>query len=371
MALPTTATILIVGAGPVGLTAAIELARRGYRPRIVAANDGPVHQSRALAVNQRTLQILEPSGASARILAAGQAIGGLHLHTADRDLVDMPLPDLGRLPFMYILAQSEIEAILVDVLRGYGVEVGWRTELTRIADPEGRPTVSLTGRAGEETLAVDTVVAADGAHSAIRHQLGLNFAGSAYETEWGLADVRVTSSLPLTDAHAFDLAPVLVVLIPIRGNLVRLICDHVDVLQHVPPQFKVEKVEWVSPFRISHRQVDSYQKGNVFLAGDAAHIHSPIGARGMNLGIEDAAWLAWMIAEGTTAGYTEARKPAGRRVIRLVDPATRLMSSDGFLPKLIRRRILPTILGNAAIRTRLMRNIVAGTQPPPWLADRE
>src|SRR4051812_45528129 len=116
-------SILIIGAGPVGLTAAVELARRGYRPRIVSANDGPVHESRALAMNRRSLRILEPCGASERFLGIGLRAKGVRLRTASRELFHVPVPDGARLPLLLVVPQSRIEEILVEALRGYVVEV--------------------------------------------------------------------------------------------------------------------------------------------------------------------------------------------------------------------------------------------------------
>ncbi len=361
--------ILIAGAGPTGLTAAIELARRGHRPRIVSASEGPVHESRALAVNRRSLQILDPCGATSRLLAIGRRIKGFRLRTAERELFRLQPPSAhDPLPFLLVVPQSDIEVVLVEVLAGLGIQVEWRTELTGLADPD-RPKAELRGPAGAETVAPGLLIGADGAHSVVRHALGLAFPGAAYETEWGLADARVKTQLPIDEATAFDLAPVLFVMIPIRGNFVRFISDHRDVLSHVPPSIEVQSVEWESPFRISHRQVETYGKGKVFLAGDAAHIHSPVGARGMNLGIEDAAWLAWSIAEGRTDRYSGERWPVGRHVLRTVDPATRLMASDSIIPKLVRRHVLPHVMSSAFLRGRLIGRFTGADTPfPPWLA---
>jgi 2-polyprenyl-6-methoxyphenol hydroxylase-like FAD-dependent oxidoreductase len=362
--------ILIAGAGPTGLTAAIELARRGIRPRIVSANDGPVHESRALGINRRSLTILEPCGATVELLKIGLRVKGIHLRTAERELLHIELPgQQNRLPFLLVVPQSEIEEVLVEVLRGLGVEVEWRTELVSLSDAETNPVAELRGPGGTESVSADILIGADGAHSTVRRALGLGFPGAAYETEWGLADAHVRTALPLDEATAFDLAPVLFVMIPIRENFVRFISDHRDVLAHVPQVIEVLEVEWESPFRISHRQVETYQKGSVFLAGDAAHIHSPVGARGMNLGIEDAAWLAWLIAEGGTERYTAERHPVGRRVLRTVDPATRLMASDALVPKFLRRNVLPRLASIMAVRNRFIARVVGlDTPPPPWLA---
>lgn len=368
---PAQPSILIVGAGPSGLTAAIELARRGYRPRIVDRDEGPPTESRALAVNPRSLSVLEPSGATARLLSTGRRMHHVHFHTAEHEFLTLQVSDLGGpYPFMLVLPQGEIEALLAQVLRGLGIAVEWRTELVALTQEDGRIHAGLNGAGGAEPVESDILVGADGAHSAVRHQLGLEFPGSAYETEWGLADVRVRTKLPLDGVHAFDLAPVLFAMVPIRGDLVRLISDQPDVLNHVPPQIAYGEVSWVSTFRISHRQTETYQAGNVFLTGDAAHIHSPFGGRGMNLGIEDAAWLAWQIAEGRTEDYTKDRWPVGRQVLRTVDPATRLMAADGWLARLARRRLMPLMLALPALRRRALRRLAGQDTPfPPWLED--
>jgi 2-polyprenyl-6-methoxyphenol hydroxylase-like FAD-dependent oxidoreductase len=362
--------ILIAGAGPTGLTAAIELARRGYRPRIVSANAGPVHESRALAVNRRTMHILAASGATKRLLKIGLRPRGMRFHTAARELFHAPIPQpSGGLPFVIIVPQSHIETVLVETLAGYGISVEWQTRLEDLQDRDA-PKVGLIGPGGEESCAPDILIGADGAHSVVRHKLGIDFPGSAYETEWGLADVRVTTKLSLDELHVFDLAPILFVMLPIKGDLVRFISDRSDVLTHVPPPFEVASVEWESAFRISHRQAKTYQSGNVFLAGDAAHIHSPVGGRGMNLGIEDAAWLAWLIAEGKTAQYTTDRWPVARRVLRTVDPATRLMAADSAPLKFVRRHILPWVMMHNALRSRVIARIAGTDTPePPWLGE--
>jgi len=364
-------SILIVGAGPTGLTAAIELARRGYRPRIVDKDEGPPTESRALGVNPRSLQVLEPSGAAARLVAVGRRMHHLHFHTAGREFLTLQLSDLGGpYPFMLVLPQGNIEALLADVLAEHGIAVEWRTELTALSQEDGRIRAELKGPGRSQKIRPDVVIGADGAHSTVRRALGLKFPGSAEETEWGLADVRVRTKLPLDGVHAFDMAPVLFGMIPIRGNFVRLVSDHADVLAHVPPAIAYDEVAWVTSFRISHRQVESYQVGSVFLAGDAAHIHSPLGGRGMNLGIEDAAWLAWQIAEGRTDEYTKDRWPVGREVLRLVGPLTRLMAADGRLARLTRQRLMPLALALPALRRLALSRLAGQDTPfPPWLRD--
>lgn len=365
-----TPEILIVGAGPVGLTAAIELKRRGFHPRIISANTGPVHESRALAINNRSLRILAASGASERLMAIGRNIHGMRFSTVDKQLFHVSFgAGSGAFPFVLIVPQSRIETVLVEVLAALGVAVEWNTELIALKDPEA-PSVKIFGPGGPRTETTDIVIGADGAHSAVRHQLGLAFPGSAYATSWGLADAEITGALPVDEVSIFDLAPVLYAVIPIDDSVVRLISDQPEVLDHLPAAFQVKNVLWQSTFHISHRQVPTYQVANIFLAGDAAHIHSPFGGRGMNLGIEDAAWLAWLIGAGHTERYTADRRPVGHKVLRLVNSTTRMMASNAMLPKLLRRQLLPPIMRAQFLRSRVIDTMSGADTPfPPWLDD--
>ena len=363
-------SILIVGAGPAGLTAAIELTRRGFAPRIIDKNAAPVVESRALGVNPRTLAILEPAELTARMIAAGRPIRSAYLRSATRQLVHL---DLSRLPkpydFMLVLPQSETERLMGERLAELGRRVERATTLLSLAQVEGKITVELQGADGTKwTETPELVIGADGAHSAVRHAIGQEFTGAAYEHQWGLADATIETELPLDGITVFDLAPDLFALFPIEDKRVRLLSERADVLDHLPPGIAVREVHWTTPFRISHRLVERYQSGAVFLVGDAAHIHSPFGARGMNLGIEDAAWLAWLIDEGKTAGYTAARRPVAQQVIKTVDPATRFMALDGVLAKLVRRHIVPHVFSLGFVQGHFLPITSAQNTPfPPWL----
>ena len=363
-------SILVVGAGPVGLTAAVELARRGVRPQVIDMKAAPVRESRALAVNPRSLAILAPAGLAPRLTDVGTPIRKAYLR--DRDSVRLQI-DLSQLPkpydFMLMLPQSETERVLAAHLDQEGIVIERSTTLVSLSQAEDGITAEVQAADGTRSLRhPQCVIGADGAHSAVRHAIGQNFKGSAYEYRWGLADATVETNLPLDGITIFDRAPVLFALFPINGNRVRLLCDRENLQAHVPPEIRIAELHWSTPFRISHRLVDSYQSGQVFLVGDAAHIHSPFGGRGMNLGIEDAAWLAWLIAEGDTAGFTEARRPVAQQVIRTVDPATRLMAADSLPAKFARRRLIPLLGALGLVQRRLLSVISAQDTPfPPWL----
>lgn len=360
--------ILIIGAGPVGLTAAVELTRRGFSPRIIEKDKGPHIESRALAINPRTLDILEPSGAAGRLLKAGVKARAMNFHSPDRllfrlDTRNIPHPAL---KYMLVLPQAETEKHLIATLGGNS-KVNWSTELTSLVLKDGKPSVTLTRNGKTEKLTPDIVIGADGAHSAVRKALGIEFIGEGYEHDWGLADVHL-DGLAAEELHIFDLSPLLIGFIPIRGDLFRVVADTANVLDHLPANINVKKVVWESRFRIAHRQVETYQKSSVFLAGDAAHIHSPLGGRGMNLGIEDAAWLAWLIEQDETDRYTQLRHPIAKRVLEQVDQATRFISSGSAITTFLRRNLLPLIARRDFAQRNAFRNITGLAAPaPPWL----
>lgn len=360
--------ILIVGAGPVGLTAAVELNRRGFATRIIEADAGPHRESRALAINPRTLDILEPSGASEKFLAAGRKARAVNFHGPNGPLFRLETRNIPhpRRDYMLVLPQADTERLLLETLGGED-RVEWNTRLATLSLKTGKPVVTLRRHGKNERVTPDIVIGTDGANSTVRKEIGIGFAGAAYEHDWGLADVRLSGLAP-EELHVFDLSPDLVAFIGIRETLFRAVADRPDVLDMIPSHITVKAVEWESQFRISHRQVETYQMGPVFLAGDAAHIHSPVGGRGMNLGIEDAAWLAWLIERGETGRYTAERHPVARRVLAEVDRATRFISSDGRFATFLRRRILPLFAARNFAQRRALKQIAGLASPaPPWL----
>jgi 2-polyprenyl-6-methoxyphenol hydroxylase-like FAD-dependent oxidoreductase len=270
---------------------------------------------------------------------------------------------------MLMLPQNETERLMAERLAELDIVVERSTTLTSLSQVGGGITAELQGPDGiTSNCHPNIVIGADGAHSAVRHAIGESFTGSAYEHIWGLADAMVETDLPLDGLTVFDRAPDLVALFPIKGKRVRLLCDREDILAHLPPEIRIAELHWTSPFRISHRLVARYQSDNVFLVGDAAHIHSPFGGRGMNMGIEDAAWLAWLIDEGDTVGYSAARRPVAQGVIETVDAATRFMASDGRLEKFVRRRIVPFLGSLPFVQKRFLPIASAQNTPfPPWL----
>ena len=358
--------ILIAGAGPVGLTAALELTRRGYAPRIIDRDGDVSAESRALVVNNRTLDLMEPSGVTERMLAAGNRVTQVVIRRNEKILARIDLSQIPhRFNFLLVLAQSETEKILIQRLSEMGVAVEKNTEIESVLFVKNIECQMNNSK----TATTDFLIGADGAHSMVRKSLGLSFEGETDEQVFGLADVEMndwpfsinTAVLTIMDTH---LAPY----IPMGEGFGRFISTKGDCLNNLPGDAKVKKVRWETDFKLSYRQAQTYQKGNVFLLGDAAHIHSPVGGRGMNLGMEDACWLAWLIEQDREAEYTTLRHPVGADVLKLTHTFTSFAKSRGVLQDLFFQFGLPILSKLPAIQRRAFTMLTAlNTPAPPWL----
>ena len=336
--------VLIAGGGPVGLTAAIELARRGIACRIVDPLAEPLQYAKAVGVQPRTLEVFEGMGVLHAILDAAIPMRGqrVYVNGAEAGELEMALPD--DVPFGFIaIPQYATERVLRDELARRGIHVERGVAVTDFAQDDDGVTVTLTG---DRTVRAGYLIGADGAHSAVRKGLGLGFEGGAFEERYMLGDVEVNWSVPpgwvvrsmhQTDGRTDDL----LVCIPLPGRgryrMSMLVPDELSgpdakpELRHIqavldrlaPEPTTARNLRWSSVFGISHRIVDSYGSGRVFVAGDAAHIHPPTGAQGMNTGIQDAHNLAWKLAlavrgeaaAGLLATYDAERRPVGAEVV--------------------------------------------------------
>lgn len=319
--------VLVVGAGPTGLTAAVEMWRRGIDAVVVERRAGGTGLSRAVGITPASLRLLEPSGVAADLLAEGVKITGAAVHANGRLLSRLQMAHLHRPDaFMLTLPQDRTEAILRARLESMGGSVRFGHEVSALIEgPDG-----ATARFADGTEeAFDLVLGADGVRSTIRTVLGLPFEGIDLPETWAVADVEA-SGWPYPETAAVFLNPHgrIALVMPISAGRYRVFTDGKGALEQVPLPFNVTRLREKAEFHIAVRQVPRYSQGHVHLAGDAAHCHSPVGGRGMNLGIADACDFAERVAAGTLDGYSAARHAEGAHVIRLSETARKMLAAD-------------------------------------------
>jgi 2-polyprenyl-6-methoxyphenol hydroxylase-like FAD-dependent oxidoreductase len=309
--------VLIVGAGPTGLLLACQLALRGVSFRIIDKNTDHTTQSRALVVQARSLEIFEQMGIAREALNCGQRARMVSLIVNGKQAFQMPIGNVGEgltaYPYLLMLEQSNTEAILTDLLARLGHAVERTTELLDFTDRDNAVTATVKhGDGNKEVLQADWLVGADGAHSVVRETLGIPFAGKTYEQSLFVLDCEVSPPLhrdamhivmsdqaftgffPLTNGRSRILGTVPVGLEGRDSLSFEDVATDFDRRVKMPVQLK--NPAWISLYRSHHRVVSTFRKGHCFLAGDAAHIHSPVGAQGMNTGLQDAYNLAWKLA---------------------------------------------------------------------------
>jgi 2-polyprenyl-6-methoxyphenol hydroxylase-like FAD-dependent oxidoreductase len=367
IALPT-----IAGAGPVGLAAALFLSHRGIPVRIIDAAPHKEPHSRALAVNPRTLEILEATGITSEMLSIGKIIRGAHIWSGTKTVAQISLDSIHhRYPFMLALSQAVTERLLEEHLNRLGVRVQWNHELTRCqnsADDVHLQIKSLP-EGTIETSRCPWLLAADGAHSAARKSLDIEFKGSTFENPWHLVDVPLSTTLPEDNAHVIfydDGGFIFLIRViddpgtqPAGDPVWRIIANFPDPLTRFETGNATGPALWQSAFHIAHRINERLQDGQVYFAGDAAHVHSPMGARGMNLGIEDAWVFSQLLHAGQLGDYGEQRYKVDRRVVRRIEVFSRVVRGESATARLLRENLVPVMMKIPASRHRIVK-VMAG-----------
>jgi 2-polyprenyl-6-methoxyphenol hydroxylase-like FAD-dependent oxidoreductase len=364
--------VLVVGAGPTGLMLANQLARRGVRVLIIDRHAGPALQTRALGVQARTLEIYAQLGIVDRALQLGKRGTGANLWAQGRKMARVPLGEAGRAvtpyPFILILGQDDNERIMGDRLRELGVAVQWRTELVGLAQEADKVVATLKLPDGtRRTIDAAWVGGCDGAHSAVRELSGIGFPGAPYEHVFFVADTEAAGSMVADEVNIYFWREGFHLLFPMRGKdhwrLVGIVPEglrgRADIaLDDVLPSLRkagssltIRSCAWFSTYRIHHRSAARFRDRRCFLLGDAAHIHSPVGAQGMNTGLQDAYNLGWKLAlvvdgrahAALLDSYEEEREPVARRLLNTTDRAFKLVVSDSWFAGLLRTKILARI----------------------------
>lgn len=364
MMLPACTDVLIVGAGPTGLTLAAALQQAGVRHLLVDALEAGQNTSRAGVIHSHTLEMLETIGVAETLISRGVSVSSFTVRDRDRPLLGV---GFGRLPAAYrnilMVPQTTTEAVLQARLTELGGEVHRGVVAIGVdSDAEGA-LVHVRTRETEQAIRARYVVGADGMHSVIRAAAGIPFQGEAYGESFVLADVRMEWPLGSDEVSLFFAPEGLVVVAPLPDGSYRIVAT----LENAPEQpvlddvqrlldtrgpvsspARVTDVVWSSRFRVHHRLADSYRKGPILLMGDAAHVHSPAGGQGMNTGLVDAIVLGEALRrvvrdgepEALLDAYSNRRRPAAERVLALASRLTRVATVRGRSARLMRNAVL-------------------------------
>ena len=367
--------ILIVGAGPTGMTAAIECKRAGLSVRIIDKSDHMARYSQALVVQARTLEQFQRYGIADETIARGRKLHEAKFYSDGKLIVDFTLDKVeSRYPFALFIPQSETEKVLNSHMESLGVRTERCVELVSLRQ-DGRPPATLRHEDGRtEEIAPRWVIGSDGAHSAIREQTGTAFEGGSVALSFYLGDCEVEGEdLPENELSLHVHHGDVLFMARLNDNVVRLIAAlhepganskqeiTVEELQRtvdrIGVRVKIRSAEWLTPFHVNDRQAKRYRIGNVFLAGDAAHIHSPVGGQGMNTGIQDAANLGWKLGavargadERLLDSYEEERSAVGRALLRFTERGLKLATTSNSILEHVRDALAPIVTRLAPIQ---------------------
>ncbi|MBX3563565.1 MAG: FAD-dependent monooxygenase [Sphingomonas sp.] len=344
--------VLVVGAGPTGLMAANLLKRNGIDVRLVEQRPEQTRESRAFAVQARTLELMQSIGLAARFLARGMAVDSVNMHFQGKfrgglNFAHVRAPDTPY-PYIFMIPQSETEAILTEDIEKLGVKVERGVAVDRIEQDATGVTTTVTTPAGQAKIRSAYIVGGDGSRSIVRSETGIGWEGDMVPQRFLLADCKVDWEFSHDKFRVFHNGALTGLFLPLDGSrLSRVMATDLsenavgDAENARPAPLELEEMqagfakaigvpvklsnpEWLTRYRAHHRIAGQYRSGRAFIAGDAAHIHSPAGGQGMNTGLQDAANLAWKLAavlrgsgsESLLDSYDAERRPLGEAVVK-------------------------------------------------------
>jgi 2-polyprenyl-6-methoxyphenol hydroxylase-like FAD-dependent oxidoreductase len=376
MTLPNKADVVLVGAGPTGLTLAGTLRAANLDVLVLDKVAEGANTSRAAVIHARTLEVLEELDVTPRLVAEGSIVPVFSIRDRQRvlarlDFSGLPTP----YPFTLMLPQSHTEKILADRLAELNGHVYRPWTVTSVDHTTtGAVVAAVDPNGAAASVHARYVVGADGLNSVVRGSAGIAFTGDSYDASFVLADVHMDWPLPTNEVQLFFAPAGLVVVAPLPGGRHRIVATldqapetpNAALVQGVldergPGGAHVCELAWSSRFRVQHRLADQYRSGSLLLAGDAAHVHSPAGGQGMNTGIQDAVDLGHTLIDVLSGqapdtaldGYQQRRRPVAENVVRLTDRATRLATLRGRVPRNGRNLVMSVASRIPAVQRRI------------------
>jgi 2-polyprenyl-6-methoxyphenol hydroxylase-like FAD-dependent oxidoreductase len=368
------AEVAIVGAGPTGLALACQFVRCGVDFVILDRREGVTSYSKALGVHARTLEIYEQLGLAQQAVERGAIAEKARLLDSGNVRAELDLSNLGAglspYPYVLFLEQSKNEQLLYDYLNRNGKTVRWQTELVSLSQTQENVLAQVRTVDGiSQRIEARYLVGCDGPKSPVRHALGLEFAGSTFARMFYVADVQIDWTLPHDAFHICLLKNSLLIFFPLKGNnRYRIVGtfpeefskDEGDVLYAEIKQriqleagfdLNVRDVEWFSTYKVHSRHVRCFSAGRCFLAGDAAHVHTPVGAQGMNTGIQDGYNLAWKLAwvlkgkadKTILETYNQERLENAKHLLQTTDRMFEVAAGSNWLLTFLRTHVVPSI----------------------------
>ncbi len=330
--------IFIAGAGPSGLATALFLNQQGIDCTIVDKKNDISLYSKALGVNPRTLELLEPLHLTKTFLERGRRMDRINLWYNDTLLF---VNNLNRIkhkyPFMLMLSQHESEQILSEACLKKGINLHYGVPFESFKMEANSKGVYVD--AGNHSGKFDFLIGADGAGSKVRDQAGIEMDGFSYSNEWKLYDIELEMDLNADEGHIRIFPKGAMIMLRITENLWRLAGNFHDLLDHLPNGTQMGQIKWESAFHIHHKMASKLTAESVGIIGDAAHLHSPVGARGMNLGIEDAFTIAQLIHDDRFHDFDKIRRTYLKKTVNRINTMTMTLAGNGASSRFMRRQL--------------------------------
>lgn len=334
--------ILIIGAGSAGLSSALFLYNSGFQPRIIDKRNARLKITKALGVNPNTLRLFETTEITKRFLENGWKCSCMNIRNKDRIIYRNDFTKIKHpYPFMLIQPQFETEQIIEEALEERKIFVERNLGLEEILEEKNKTQMSFRNAEGQVSQMEfeGIVIGADGSKSKVRESLGIEFEGWEHDEEFKLYDIELETSLSEKEGHYILHREGGMLMLHIRDGVWRTGGNIKDVLNYLPKGTRTGKISWETSFTVGEKVANKFSVGNVYLLGDAAHVHSPVGAKGMNMCIEDGHIFSGLIKDNREKTYHDVRHSTIKKTVGILGQLTDKIGGQNFIGNTIRNNL--------------------------------